>query len=204
MNPSNFSALILGAGLSSRMETPKPLLPLGDRTVIEKSISLFQTAGIGQIVVVLGHGARRIEPLLKKAHVRWTVNEDYRSGMFSSVQKGVASLPPCRAFFMLPADMPLVQAATLTALIDVLEASGKSICRPCYRGRRGHPPLIASSLIPAILDFKGTGGLRSLLSRYEERTAEVDCNDPGILIDLDTPEDYRRALAYHEDGLIPD
>ena len=70
--------------------------------------------------------------------------------------------------------------------------TGKAVCRPQYQGRRGHPPLISAALIPAILAFEDPGGLRALLAAYHERCADVDCDDPGILIDLDTPEDYRK------------
>jgi len=70
--------------------------------------------------------------------------------------------------------------------------TGKAVCRPQYQGRRGHPPLISAALIPAILAFEDPGGLRALLAAYHERCAAVDCDDPGIMIDLDTPEDYRQ------------
>jgi molybdenum cofactor cytidylyltransferase len=71
---------------------------------------------------------------------------------------------------------------------------GVDICRPCFRGRHGHPPLISTALIPAIADFGRPGGLRALLAQYKKHTADVAVEDPGILLDLDTRDDYEAAL----------
>jgi molybdenum cofactor cytidylyltransferase len=193
--PLSFSALILCAGRSSRMGAFKPLLPLEGQTVIERVIGLFRGAGIADITVVLGHRAESIAPLLERHRVRLTVNDRYDEGMLSSVKTGVAQIDRNqRAFFLLPADIPLVKRETLTALISAFREGEIDLCRPCFRGRHGHPPLISSALIPAILDFTGPGGLRAFLSRCSERTVEVAVEDPGILMDLDTGDDYDAAL----------
>ena len=191
------AALILAAGTSSRMGTLKPLLPLGGETVIEKVIGLFRAAGIPEIRAVLGHAADQIVPVIERQHVSRVTNAHFDRGMFSSVQAGVRTLgPDCRAFFLLPADMPFVQPDTVRRLAHVLgdgnneDRDAVLVCRPCYQGRRGHPPLISSVLIPDILSFEEPGGLRALLARYAARVVDVTCDDPGILIDLDTPGDY--------------
>lgn len=192
MNPGeNITAVILAAGRSSRMGMLKPLLPLGRETVIERVIHIFRSAGIPDILVVIGHGAERLTPLLKKKFVRWVINENYDEGMFSSVQAGVKRLHQCsRAFFLHPVDIPLIRISTLQKLMDTFREGKADIYRPCYQGKRGHPPLIAPVLVPYILEFKEPGGLRSLLSRHEERSLDVECDDPGVLKDLNTPEDY--------------
>lgn len=190
----NIAALILAGGRSSRMGAFKPLLPLEGRRVIEGVIHLFREAGISDIVVVVGYQAEKIIPLLENQSVRWVKNEHYDRGMFSSVQTGVRSLAEdCQAFFLGPADMPLVRPATLKKLSAAYREKRMEVYHPCYGQRRGHPPLIAAALIPSILAFPEPGGLRVLLSRREAASLNVDCGDPGILIDLDTPEDYERA-----------
>jgi CTP:molybdopterin cytidylyltransferase MocA len=190
----NIAALILAGGRSSRMGTLKPLLPLGGRLVIEGVISLFREAGISDIIVVVGYQAEKIIPLLENQGVRWVLNAQYDRGMFSSIQVGVRNLArDCRAFFLSPADMPLVRPATLEKLSAACRERKMDAYHPCYGQRRGHPPLIAAALIPSILAFAEPGGLRELLSRREASSLNVDCDDPGILIDLDTPEDYERA-----------
>jgi molybdenum cofactor cytidylyltransferase len=189
------SALILCAGRSSRMGAFKPLLPLGEETLLERVIRLFREAGIADVTAVLGHRAECAMPVLERHGVRPALNDRYDEGMFSSVKAGVATLDrSCRAFFLLPADIPLVRPETLKALMDAFREGTADICRPCFRGRHGHPPLISSALIPAIAEFDGTGGLRALLARYCGRTADISVEDPGILLDLDGHDDYERAL----------
>ena len=198
----SIAALILCAGRSSRMGIFKPLLPLGQETVIERVIGLFREAGIADVTAVVGYGAEGIMPILERYGVRPAVNDRYDEGMFSSVKVGVTQIDRGhRAFFLLPVDIPLVQPETLAALRAVFREGEIDVCHPCFRGRHGHPPLISSSLIPAILDFPGPGGLRALLARYRERTMEVAVEDPGILIDMDTFGDYEAALKILGGGI---
>jgi CTP:molybdopterin cytidylyltransferase MocA len=190
---NHLAALILAAGFSSRMKKIKPLLPMAGQTIIERVIGLFRATNITNILVVLGYGAEQLIPVLNTQGVSHVINPDFRSGMFSSIVKGVAHLDDeCRAFFVLPADMPFVRVETLQRLIEAFRETGKAVCRPRYRQRRGHPPLISAAMIPAVLAFKDPGGLRALLAAHEKDCVDVPCRDPGILIDLDTPEDYRK------------
>jgi CTP:molybdopterin cytidylyltransferase MocA len=89
--------------------------------------------------------------------------------------------------------MPLVNPLTLKKLIAAYREGNMDVYHPCYGQRRGHPPLIATTLIPPILTFAEPGGLGSLLSRYRGTSLDVACDDSGVLIDLDTQEDYERA-----------
>ena len=193
-SPLAFSALILCAGRSSRLGAFKPLLPLGEETLIERVIRLFREAGVVDMTAVVGHRAESILPLLERHGVRPVLNARYDEGMFSSLRAGIGSLDRSRrAFFVLPVDIPLVRPETLQALIDAFLDGEIDVCRPCFRGRYGHPPLIASALIPAIEEFDGKGGLRALLARWRGRTADVAVEDPGILLDVDTRDDYEAA-----------
>ena len=210
----DYSALILAAGASSRMGALKPLLPLGDETVLQRIVGLFRAAAVTDIRVVLGFNAERFMSMLTEMDVSWVINSDYRQGMFSSIQTGVRTLEKtCQAFFLLPGDMPFVKLETLRALMtafdggrDENEADAEGcerginsdagrIYRPLYHCRHGHPPLIPAEFSPAILAFDAPGGLRALLNCYERQCVDVPCNDPGILIDLDTPADCERYGA---------
>ena len=193
----HIAALILAAGRSSRMGTIKPLLPLGEDTLLERIISLFRAAAISDILVVLGHAAESFIPLLQKQDVRWVINPDYDRGMFSSVQTGVEKMAPaCRAFFLMPADVPLVRLETLKTLLSVYHKKKMDVYRPCYQTKCGHPPLISTKLARPIRDFDEPGGLRALLAHYEQTSLEVSCDDPGILIDLDTPADFEKNITH--------
>ncbi len=188
------AAVILAGGLSSRAPGFKPLLPLGDGTVISAVLDLFSEAGIDDIVVVTGYRSPELAPLLDRLRVRHVLNERYEEGMFSSVVMGVKSLrSETDAFFLLPADMPLVRRHTITTLRKAYARTEADVIYPVFQQRRGHPPLISARCCPAILAWDRPEGLRSLLARYEPTAKNVDVMDEGILIDLDTAEDYRRV-----------
>ncbi len=186
------TALILAAGMSSRMGKCKPLLPFGGETVLERVIGIARRAGIKSILAVLGHEADLLLPVLDRQNVRGVINPDYQQGMFSSLRTGIGHLEKnCPAFLLMPADMPLFSPDTVRQLLAAYREGTPKIlvCRPCYQNRRGHPPLISTALIPEIIAHDGAGGLRTLLARFESATRNLEVEDPGILIDLDTPAD---------------
>jgi molybdenum cofactor cytidylyltransferase len=188
-------ALILAAGRSTRMGVFKPLLPLGRRTILETILHRYRLAGISDILVVLGHRAEEVQTILDKSSTACVINDQYDEGMFSSIRVGAGSLSgACDAFFLHPADIPLVRPETLRRLISVRAETKKRILYPCYQQRRGHPPLICETMIPAILEFNEPGGMRALLRCYAQESLNVDGDDPGILADMDTKEDYDRFL----------
>lgn len=187
----DLSAIILAGGYSTRMKGFKPLLPLGDVTIIESTINTFRKANIKEITVVIGYRAEELKILLDKIGVNWVYNEDYDKGMYSSVVAGVRSLPQTtRGFFLLPADMPLIKEKTMEELCGAYDSKENDIVYPTYKGQRGHPPLISANLVPIIKDWKGAGGLRALLSQYQNRAKHIEVIDADILRDIDTPEDY--------------
>jgi CTP:molybdopterin cytidylyltransferase MocA len=161
-------------------------------------------AEVGAIRVVVGWNAERLIPLLEGRGVPWVLNERFAEGMYSSLQVGVKGLPDgVEAFFVLPGDMPLVHADTLRRLAAAWGPGRTRVLYPCFTGRRGHPPLIAASLIPAILGEAPAGGLRELLARHAAEAHDVDCDDPGVLVDIDTPEEYERSLASTRQRQLP-
>ena len=192
----NLVVIIPAAGRSQRMGSLKPLLPFGHETMIERVVRVGREAGINEIVVVLGCGAERIIPLLEDHGIAWLLNPDFDDGMYTSVQIGVRSLDAeAHGFLVLPGDMPMVSSTTLRLLRDGFPPGQGRIVHPTYQGRRGHPPLIDSAYRRAILGDHPPDGLRELLARYPDAALEVDCDDPGILMDVDTPEAYQRCLS---------
>lgn len=191
----DLAAVVLAAGYSRRMGAFKPLLSFGGTTVIERVLATVREAGIETLRVVVGWNADPLIPVLERCGVPWVRNRRFAEGMYASIQAGVRNLPPdVAAFFLLPGDMPLVQAATLIRLAAEWDARPGGILYPCLRGRRGHPPLIARCCIPGILAETPPGGLRQLLARHAEEARDVEVADPGILVDLDTPDQYQESL----------
>lgn len=189
----DLAAVVLAAGFSRRMGSFKPLLPFGASTVIERVIATIRGAGVEAIRFVVGWNADSLTPVLDRCAVSWIRNERFADGMYASVQAGVRSLPAdVAAFFLMPGDMPLVRHGTLVRLSAEWDAQPGGILYPCHHGRRGHPPLISTQFVPAILREAPPGGLRELLGRHATDARHIEVADPGILADLDTPEEYRR------------
>jgi molybdenum cofactor cytidylyltransferase len=198
------AAIILAAGYSSRMGEFKPLLPLGDSTVLERVVTLFHDVGIRDVRVVVGHRREELLPLLESLGVRPVLNERFREGMFTSVVAGVESLGEgIDAFFLLPVDIPLVKRQTVEAILREYTGNGSRILHPCFCGKQGHPPLIPTRHRDGILGWHGEGGLKSYLAMHKTESACVEVADETILADMDTPEDYLRLHAMWERREIP-
>lgn len=188
--------LIPAAGLSTRMHDYKMTLPCKSRTVIETTTASLLDAGVERVVIVLGHRADEVRKALLDFgdKVLFVYNEEYASSdMMHSIQCGCSEMPPCDAFFLLPGDMPMVSEKTIHALQMAYISEPKAkVIFPTIQGRRKHPPLISSELIPKILAFRGEGGLRALWETMEDGILAVPVTDMGIQVDLDTKEDYLR------------
>ena len=203
---SAISAVLLAAGLSRRMGCFKPLLSLGAGRTIERVVNFFKAAGVGDILVVTGHRAGDVCRTVEPFGACCVENPDYHQGMFSSVLAGIKALSEqCGAFFIHPADIPLVRPQTVMRLMAALEETNAAIIYPTFRGRRGHPTLIQSRLRTNILGKAYPGGLRAFLKNHEAESLDLPVADEAILLDIDTPEDYKRMLARPiPDGLPSD
>lgn len=198
------AAVILAAGASSRMGEFKPLLPLAGKPVIEYGVRCFRQAGIRDIVVVAGHRAAELIPVLERLKIRWVVNEHIDSGMLSSVRLGIQALPrTVDAFFLLPADIPLVRSRSLRCLVKTYRSAPATVLYPVFDGKRGHPPLLSAGLIPEIAAADDTGGLRQILHSHDTESRELSLIDESILLDMDRPEDYERITLRQRQRYIP-
>lgn len=200
----SFAAIIVAAGYSFRMKRFKPLLSLGGSTVLEQAVHSFLKGGIRDIRVVVGHRANELYPVLDKLGVQTIVNHNFSKGMFSSVRAGVKSLSPVvKGFFLLPVDNPIVTRDTLEKLQHAFFTTEFGIIYPLYQGERGHPPLISCRYVNNVINWNEPGGMRALLEQYEHDSLDVQVEDPGVLLDMDTPEDYQQMLRYCGHNEIP-
>ncbi len=192
---TGMKAVILAAGSSRRMGRFKPLLELGDRTIVERVVSLFKEADILDIRVVVGHCREELEAVLERLEVRVLVNERHGEGMFSSVLRAIGDLDAVTgAVFVLPVDIPLVLPWTLSCLVERHVQDREKILIPTFRGRRGHPVAIPGMHLDAVRSFSGENGLKGALGQFPDELLEVPVDDRNILFDLDTPEDYEECL----------
>jgi molybdenum cofactor cytidylyltransferase len=185
------TALILAAGQSRRMRQPKMLLPWGETTVLGKVIATFKEADVSDILVVTGGDRELVEASVRNS-ARTIFNPDYAAGeMLSSVQVGLAGMKPkAEAALIGLGDQPQVQERSVRAVLDGFRTSGSSLIVPSYQMRRGHPWLVTRPYWDEILKMRSPASLREFLNRHADEIYYVEIDDPSILQDLDTPEDY--------------
>lgn len=202
------SAIILAAGESKRMGQPKMLLPWGEGTVLTHVISIFQQAGVEDILVVTGGAREQVEELAAGLGVRTVFNEAFQTGeMLSSIQCGLRALhrsitpPPNpkdfgevgRAAALIGlGDQPQVQAGSVRRVCEAFLETEANLVVPSYRLRRGHPWLIAYPLWDEFLRLQPPASPRDFLNAHAGGIHYVNVDDPNILADLDTLEEYRR------------
>ncbi len=206
-NMKGYKVLILAAGLSSRMKKFKPLLPLGDKTIIEQTISRFLEAGLqkSDILVVIGRKADELAPVLEDLKISSIINERYESSdMFYSIQLGLRSLSePLKGVLLSPGDIPLIKPSTIASLIEEREQGFYSIIIPSFNNRRGHPILLGKELIPAIASYEGRDGMHGFLEEQKKLIHYTNVEDKFMMMDLDRPEDYQRILKIYSEGREP-
>lgn len=198
MKTERTGAVIAAAGMSSRMGHFKPLLPLGDRTIIEHVVGKLRQAGVGIVVVVTGHNSGSLTPVVERMGAVAVHNPDYAStGMYESLKHGMSRLQgECGAFFMQPCDMPLVAVETMRRQLAALDETGAMIVHPSYLGRKhGHPVLFSGKTIDTLLAYDGGDGLRAAIKTITGKSVDVFVEDQGILIDADRPQDYQALVA---------
>ncbi len=192
-------AVVVAAGMSSRMGDFKPMLSIGSISVAQRVVATLKQAGAARVVVVTGYNAEELERHLASSGVVFLRNENYRTThMFDSALIGLRYLrDKCRQVLFTPVDIPLFTAATVDALLE----SGAELACPVCGGSRGHPILMSANVIDRVLEDSGEGGLSGALSRCGVPMTFVEVDDAGILHDADTPEDYRELLRMHNSQL---
>jgi molybdenum cofactor cytidylyltransferase len=182
------SAILLAAGRSSRMGAFKPLLPFGNKTVIECCLDSLRNGGVETIVVVLGHRADDVRK--KLTGVRFAINPDPDSEMGASIAVGLREIPEnTQAILIALADHPAVPASVVASVIEEW-VEGASIVIPTWQGRGGHPVLVDLSFRSELLNLTESGGLRALFESHREAVRRVAVESPFIARDMDTWDDY--------------
>lgn len=190
----NTGAVIAAAGLSKRMGQFKPMLPLKDSTIIRCCIQNFIDINCSPIIVVTGREADRLEEHIADLPVECIRNPLYaRSDMFTSVTIGLNAIEGrCSRTFFTPGDIPLIKLCTMKQML----AMDADAVRPVYGGEPGHPILFGNSLISRITAYNGNNGLKGAFESLGVFFTDILTDDPGVLMDADTQDDYLRLLSY--------
>ncbi|MCU0458461.1 MAG: nucleotidyltransferase family protein [Bacteroidales bacterium] len=189
-------AIVLAAGESRRMGSPKMLLPYNDVTIIEQVIRNLTAANVDRVVVVVGANREEIMKVTRRYDVFHCYNEDYKSGMLSSVRCGFNSLPDgCLAALIMPGDQPMTGPGEINRVISSFLESDRGLVMAACNGKRGHPLIVDMKYLEEVLSLPEEEGLRALAERHPDDVLESDTDDPSVLRDIDTQEDYMNEIS---------
>ena len=188
-------AIVLAAGASSRMGRPKALLAAGGRTFIRRILDTLRDADLSDAVVVVRPDAGEVIREISSARFgRAIVNTDPTRGQLSSLVTGLDAIdgPRAAAVLVTLVDVPLVEVATVRALLTRAPHSAAPIVRATYRGRHGHPVIFKRELFDALRRADPEIGAKAVFRAHA--IEDVDVDDPGVVQDVDTPDDYHRVI----------
>lgn len=186
------SLIVLAAGKSTRMKENKLLLRTNDETLVERVVSNATKSNADETIVVLGHEAAKVRDRVASFHCRTIVNDKFEKGQSESVKVGLSAvIKDSEAVMILPADVALVDAASINGVIDEYNRSKSRIVIASYRHESGHPILLDRTLFPEISHIdEGTLGLKAVVDRHRAEVKYVDVGTENVLIDIDTREEF--------------
>ncbi len=178
------------------MGRDKACLGYNNSTFLETILNNLAEAGVERVAVVLGHHAEEIRRSVNLKGAEAVMNPDYRLGQTSSLQMGLKAVesPELEAIVLCLVDHPAVSAQTFRRLIDAFCESHAPVVIPTHQGRRGHPVVIGRQLFDELKSLGPDAGANTVVRKHREATQFVEVNDPGILLDIDDPESYRRLI----------
>ncbi len=191
------AAVVLSAGESSRMGRPKALLPIEGETFIGRIVASLKQTQVGKIVVVLGHNSDLLAAAIRPLAVEILINPNYKLGQLSSLQVAVRNLLPdadCDGILVHLVDHPYIDASLVDRMIQQFYESKKDIIVPRCHGKRGHPVLFSRALFGELLDAPMDQGAKAVVNAHGNGTLEIETDEKGITVDIDTPELYRQHV----------
>jgi molybdenum cofactor cytidylyltransferase len=190
------AAIVLAAGVSSRMGRAKQTLLLSGKPMLEMVLDAYRRAGVDMIVVVLGAHAAQIRKMVNLNKETVVLNRLFRNGMSGSLRLGLrAAEKDADAVIVALGDQPFLSPATIRSMIEAHSGSKAPVVVPVYHGVRGNPVLFDRSVFPELMRIRGDKGAKSVVERHRGSLREVPVEDRGVLVDIDTPSDYSKATA---------
>lgn len=195
--PFALAAIVLAAGRSTRMQdSNKLLLPWGGKRILQVVAETLLKVPLAQVLVVVGHQREQVQALLAGYPVQTVYNPRYAEGLSTSVRRGVEEAgAQLDGYLFALGDMPQVAPETLWQLCRSFSLHGQNgIAVPTFQGQRGNPVVIGKEYRAELLQLEGDRGARSLVQKHAQRVIEVPVDDPGIFVDVDTPQTYGASL----------
>jgi molybdenum cofactor cytidylyltransferase len=191
------AAVVLSAGESSRMGRPKALLPIDGQTFVERIVTVLKECNVGRVIVVLGHDADEMTRRIANLPVEILVNPDYRQGQLSSLQVAVRHLQTddrCDGMLVHLVDHPYLSKQLVDVMVQRFYESKMLIVVPRFQGKRGHPVIFSRQLFAELLNAPMDQGAKAVVNVHRGETLEMDTEDEGITLDIDTPELSRQHV----------
>ena len=194
------AAVVLAAGLSTRMGgRSKALLRLDDRDCfVTRIVRTFNEAAISQVVVIVGHEAQAVRATVEVSGLtaRTVLNRDYERGQLSSLVTAINAVdqPEVDGLLLALVDAPLFSASTVRALAERFAQTGAPVVRAVRGDEHGHPALIGRALFDQMRNADPAVGAKSIVRGHASARGDVEVDDPGAFLDIDTPDDYARVL----------
>ncbi len=185
------SAILLAAGKSKRMGKLKQLLPFGQSTIVEQAIDNLLSSTIDEVIVVVGYKAEEVIKKIASRPIKLVKNPNYEQGMSTSIIAGLSLVDDrAHAIMITLGDQPLIDSKTINRLAKEFRSHDKGIAVPTYRGKRGHPVILAVKYKEELLELKGDIGGRQIVENHPGDILEVAVNCEGICVDIDTVDSY--------------
>ncbi len=203
-------AVVLAAGLSTRMGQPKHIMPWGATVMVRRVVDVLAEGGVDKVVVVTGHARAEVEAAVAGSAARTVFNPDFTNGsMLTSLQVGLKALAAptsegVLATLVALGDQPQIEATVVRTVIQQWRLNRAEIVAPSFEGRRGHPILFARSFWPIILSASFELSPRELLQAYAQQAVYLPVPTDSVVRDIDTPDDYRRETATLPTSPLPD
>lgn len=194
-------AVVLSAGESRRMGSPKALLPIGGRSFIEQIVFSLKKTKAGKILVVLGHNAAELQSKTAHLPVTFVINKDYAQGQLSSLITAIRHVEEQNTgekvdgILVHLVDHPFLNPALVDKMIDRFYESKKLIVLPCYKGKRGHPVILSRELFGELLRTPLEQGAKVVVRAHRGETLEIETGEEGVTVDIDTRDEYRKFVG---------
>jgi molybdenum cofactor cytidylyltransferase len=204
------SAVVLAAGMSTRMGRNKLLLSFRDKPLVVHAVDTLLASKAGEIIVVLGHESEKVWDQLEayagdaskwaeKGRVRLIKNPEYRDGLSTSVRTGVQAVSPeAEAIMIYLADQPLLETGDVDRIIGAFasaKANDKMIVVPFFKGERGNPVILDAALRDSILGIAGDVGCKGVIKRYPEKIYTIEMDNDHVVRDVDDVQAYERLVG---------
>ena len=189
------AAIVLAAGMSTRMGSDKLLTMLEAETLIRRVVRSVETSRANPVLVVTGHDDKAICEALASANASIVHNPDFRDGLSTSLRTGIRAVGECDGAIILLGDMPAISSSLINRMIATFDPKkGRAICVAAYNGRRGNPVLFDRRFFPELQTISGDIGARDIVAKHACLVCEIEADDDGCLTDIDSPEDLERFV----------